>query len=278
MYFSLALSLLSACTREASLSSQENDCLFCHIKTALISPMSREDLGPKEWLVASGAGLAKTAPFVPAGPESLMFRFSWPKRGRHPDMTPKECSMCHPLKNGVEGHTRRMYPAGGDGNCSSSCHSWLSENITTRGFTDSTGQIATYTGSIRPEVLLSSGRNKHAAIYSNGLRITRDDPTLKIRFVPPGCRGCHNLFVQNKHGSITMCPDCHNFDQGLSTGEHAHHVTLIQTGRSLNDPAHSTEPTCVYCHGKAGRDPALSGPVCYNCHLSGHSPLPIFWR
>lgn len=280
---------ITGCQKKQTVQSNHISCYNCHDPYQISVVRSNEVLGIKKWMQSGGEGLVRIPSFNP--PPFFMDMLVWPKRGRHLfDLNTNDCAACHPIYNNVENHSNSEYPPmakrllyRGGISCASGCHKWLSNNVHSKGFLSASGTTPEYKGTLDPYTLLTSVRTAHTKIFLEGFRITQDDPTLNIRFLNPGCGGCHN-YDASMHGHIATCTDCHNFDPSGSSSLHQQHISIISATRAQIDPSDSNLPACVYCHGFSDTTTnyALSNAVCYNCHLSGHQPVgadgtPQFW-
>ena len=288
-WFILPFLLVTGCQTQKTVQSNAVSCYDCHDTYQITEARSNESSGIKEWMQAGGTGLVMIPAYNP--PPLFMYELEWPARGRHIfDLNTGDCAQCHPLYNNVENHSNSEYPPQAKSllymngvNCASTCHTWLENDIISAGFSSSTGDTPTYTGTLDPYTLLTSVQTAHTKIFLYGFRISQDDPALNIRALNPGCGSCHN-WDGPRHGHIAQCTDCHNFDPSNSSSLHQSHIAVISAAQSQIDPSDSGLPACAYCHGFSDTTTShtLSNPVCYNCHLSGHQPvgadgMPQFW-
>ena len=260
---------------EITLPKLVRDCSLCHNYDDLSAEHSNEDAGPKEWLAENGLGLVRFEKALPE-PGLQQLASPWPDRGRHSESDLADCFSCHPVDELGHGHGIKTFSESarssvfqGETNCAGACHAWLKDSVTTEGFENAQGETASYSGSIRPEDLLSVGNSMHRTIWKEGYYIPNE--SIKIAMFHPGCGGCHQV-AEESHGTIPECLQCHNF-QG-STGElHTKHMQAIQNHVDANDPEGAQLTGCIYCHRADGVDNERPNAACRNCHLSGHQPL-----
>jgi hypothetical protein len=159
-----------------------------------------------------------------------------------------------------------------------SCHTWIPADATAAGFAKQDGQRPMFKGSLRPLDLLSTGTDAHARIWRDGYDATAAPKAgLRVSHLGSGCLGCHAL-ASERHGNIPSCTDCHSFGTADRPGSNAAaHAQYIADRRSVNDPAHVAETNCIYCHGFVPTAGDVYRPACYNCHLSAHRPVAVFW-
>ncbi|MBI2889849.1 MAG: hypothetical protein HYY13_03585 [Nitrospirae bacterium] len=255
------------------------ECSGCHDTAALTAARGNDTDGPREWLQSASRGLVATDSAYTGETE---YTLTWPRRGRHPAFTldPETCYTCHPVSESGERHSLDAYPPGvteSEGDCASACHLWLPEKIHSEGM----GGLA-YEGTARPFAMLAEGQTRHADIFREGYAAGKSPRTgVKIRFVAPGCVGCHAL-NDPRHGAITTCTDCHSFatgnpqEAGGSKGLHEMHLSFIKNGRASAGMSGSTPSDCSFCH-RFEEEQILSNAACYNCHLSAHDPATRLW-
>jgi hypothetical protein len=253
----------------------KTQCNNCHDYSQLAEKKSTE--APREWTAKSGQGLTRKITLNFAADIAFSYRF--PRRGNHTIETAGEpgCSTCHPMSTQGLRHGMSQYPLStrsqlftSQTDCGSACHDWLPASGTSVGYKPKEGTAPTYSGSLRPYELLTGANNRHAEIFKNGWVKVTGDP-ISIQRIKPGCGGCHTI-IDERHGTMTECLDCHKFG-GMSGAIHMAHLEAINQNRETIDPDHGTESSCNYCHGLNDSPTRLLNSACYNCHLSGHQPL-----
>ncbi len=265
---------LGACSRGGSPDAGAPACFSCHDQGALFAAGAADGVPPREYLSTAGSGFVASAGTL----SNASYTFEWPDRGHHDPADNGQCAGCHPVQPDGTGHGVSRFTDPNDDEGCGQCHGWIAASATSSGFLNASGQRPTYQGTFRPNDLLSTGTDAHAQMFRSGYDAPDGyDPKLVINHVEPGCIGCHALSSE-AHGQVPSCTDCHRYGTVDQPGSEASaHAAYIDPLIPQNDPAHSGQADCIYCHGSSPTADNVYRAGCYNCHLSAHRPLAVFW-